>query len=123
MKTGPASSAFSNIVAISAIKGQRNEQAHTQTVPSPRSAPVSQPQAPIARQPAAPLYDGPSVAPGQLLYAQLAGQSDTSQANTHHQGVAAYPSLPSAYQIISPTAPLSQFVSAPSGETLFDFEI
>ncbi|MHA1567715.1 MAG: hypothetical protein ACTSX7_20575 [Alphaproteobacteria bacterium] len=118
MRTGPASSPFLRIVAVTAINGQRNEDSHANRQQSRHKAPVTS----VGRQ-AGALHEGSTVAPGQLLLAQLVGQSLPALPLTHRQGVAAYPSLESAYQVISRNAPLQPAYMPAPGTSLFDFEI
>ena len=118
MRTGPASSSFANVAAVMAINGQRNKHNHADQQPSPHNAPVTSPS-----RPASALHEGAAVAPGQLLLAQLAGQARPAVAPSHRQGVAAYPSLPSSYQLISAATSLSRLHAPASHSSLFDFEI
>ncbi len=118
MRTGSASSSFANIVAISAINGQRNDHGRAHQQPDRPKPPATS----VDRR-AAALLAGPPVAPGQLLLVQSAGQAQPAPAQTHRQGVAAYPSLTSNYQVISAAEPLSRLHTPVVGTNLYDFEI
>ncbi len=124
MRTGPASSAFANIVAVTTINGRRNEQARP-AVPSHPGDPTiaaDQPrQSPAAT--AAPLHAGGRVAPGQLLFAQLVAQEWQAATLPHRQAVAAYPSLAPAHQIMSRPRTLVRLAAPIADQTLLDFEV
>ncbi len=118
MRAGSASSSFASIVAITAISGQRNDHGRAHQQPD-RPKP---PAASVDRRTNA-LLAGPPVAPGQLVLVQSAGQAQPAPAQTHRQGVAAYPSLTSNYQVISGAGTFSRLYTPVVGTNLYDFEI
>lgn len=121
MRTGPATSTFANIVAVTAKKGRPDR--WTPAPQQDRRKPESGPPLAPAREAAGALSAGAKFTPGQLLFAQLAGQGSQTVSRPHRQAVAAYPSMPSSYQIIAPTMPLSRPRTAVPGKSLLDYEI
>ena len=90
-----------------------------QDQPKPES---STPRA-TPREPGGALNTAARFAPGQLLFAQLAGQELQAASRPHRQAVAIYPSLSSSFQVISPAMPLTRLHAPDSGNSLFNIEI
>jgi len=121
VRTGPATSAFASIVAVTAVSGRPDR-----WTPAPqqhRAEPESTPSRTTAPAPVGTLDTGVKVAPGQLLFAQLTGQDTPAVSRPHRLAVAAYPSLSSSSQIIAPTMSLTRLHTPAPGNNLFDFEI